>query len=187
MPSPKPCATLAATVAAIPRPSSQRANAGNRRLTARGIKHHDRTCVDQAVYRQRDQASSPARLTMRSHEVIGMLIGRDRGHRRDAEHGKRRRPPGDPIPAAHRTPSAASANSVVSAIPIVYVRCDSGLGHKRSSSDLPICHRYKFSPLIAPGQGHGGLCRVQVTARLTGLNGRKHWDHATSMRVSGPL
>ena len=65
-PWPRPCATLAASVAAMPRQSSQR---GNRRLAARGVKHHHRTRADQAVHRQRDQASSPASLTVRPHQM----------------------------------------------------------------------------------------------------------------------
>jgi hypothetical protein len=44
---------------------------------------------------------------------------------RDAEHRKRGRPPDDPIPAAHPTPSAVSANFVARVMSLVYVRCDS--------------------------------------------------------------
>ena len=57
---------------------------------ARGVKHHHRTRVDQAVYRERDQASSPACLTVRPHEIIGMCVRRRRRYRRHAEHGNRR-------------------------------------------------------------------------------------------------
>jgi hypothetical protein len=68
-------------------PARQR---GNRRLTARGVVHHHRTRVDQAVYRERDQASSPTCPNVRPHQLVGVLIGRLRGHRRDAEHSNRR-------------------------------------------------------------------------------------------------
>ena len=96
---------------------------GNRRLAARRVKHHHRTRVDQPVYRKRDHAGRPARLTVRPHEIVGMFVGRHRGYRRNAEHGKRGRPADDPIRAAHRAPPAASANSVVRAMSIMYVRC----------------------------------------------------------------
>ena len=48
---------------------------------------------------------------------------------RVGEHGKRGRPPGDPIGAAHRTSPAASMNSVVRAMSIMYVRCVPDLEH----------------------------------------------------------
>jgi len=60
---------------------------GNRRLAARGVQHHHRTGVDQAVYRQRDQPSSPACLTVRPNQIVCMLVGRHRSH---TEYGKRR-------------------------------------------------------------------------------------------------
>jgi hypothetical protein len=66
---------------------------------------------------------------MRPHQIEGVLVGRNRSNRRDAEHGNRGRPPDDPIPAAHRASAAASANSVVSAMSIMYVGCESVLGH----------------------------------------------------------
>jgi hypothetical protein len=62
---------------------------GNRRLAARRVKHHHRTRVDQAIQRERNHVGCPARLTVRPHEIVGMLVGRHRSNRRDAEHGKR--------------------------------------------------------------------------------------------------
>jgi hypothetical protein len=78
---------LALLLTQAKQPARQR---GNRRLTARGVVHHHRTRVDQAVYRERDQASSPTCPTVRPHQLVGVLIGRLRGHRRDAEHSNRR-------------------------------------------------------------------------------------------------
>jgi hypothetical protein len=57
---------------------------------ARRIEHHHRARVNQAIYSERDQASCPASLTMRPHEVVGMLVRRNRGHGCDAEDRKRR-------------------------------------------------------------------------------------------------
>jgi DNA-binding SARP family transcriptional activator len=62
---------------------------GNPRLAARGVKHHHRTRVDEAVHRERDQASSPACFTVRPHQVVGMLVGRHRRDADNAEHGQR--------------------------------------------------------------------------------------------------
>ena len=64
-PWPRPWATFAARVAAMPRPSSHRASAGTGHLAARGVEHHHRARVDQPVHRQRDQAGRPTGLAMR--------------------------------------------------------------------------------------------------------------------------
>jgi WD40 repeat protein len=84
----------------------------NRRLPARRVQHHHRTGIDQPVHCERHQAGCPAHLTVRPHQVIGMLIRRHRGHRGDAHHGPGGRPPDDPVRRHHRAPPS-SANSVV--------------------------------------------------------------------------
>jgi hypothetical protein len=109
-------------------PTRQR---GNRRLTARGVKHHHRTRVDEAVYRERDQASNPAGLTVHPHEIVGMFVGRDRGDRRHTDYRARSRPPDDPVCPNHSAPPAEIANSVVKAMLIMYVKCVSGQKHFR--------------------------------------------------------
>jgi len=85
-------------------PPRQRRNA---HLAARRAEQHHRAGVDQPVHRQRHQPAYPARLAVRPHQGIGVFVGRDRGHRRDADHGARSRPP-DNLAAGHRAPPAAS-------------------------------------------------------------------------------
>jgi hypothetical protein len=71
----------------------------------------------------------------------------------------------DPIRAARRAPPAASENSVVSAMSIMYVRCASGLGHTLQGSDLRISNvtsRYRY---IVTGQRHRGSSRPQIAER----------------------
>ena len=80
-------------------------------------------CVDQPVHRERDRVSRPARLTVRPYEIVGVFVGHNRSHHCDAEHRPCGGPPDDPICAAHRTQPAASENSVVRAMSIMYVRC----------------------------------------------------------------
>lgn len=101
----------------------------DRHLAARRVKQHHRTGIDQPVHRERDQASRPASLAIRPHQRVSVPIGRDRSDRHHADHRARSRSPDDPICPGHRTPPAASLNSVVRAISIMYVRCESGLGH----------------------------------------------------------
>ena len=84
---------------------------GNRRLAARGVKHHHRARVGKTVHRQRDQASSPACLTVRPHQIVGMLIGRHRRDHGNADNGQRGRPPDDPIGRPHQAPPSTSENS----------------------------------------------------------------------------
>jgi hypothetical protein len=71
-----------------------------------GLRHHD--------------------LAMRPHQRVSVLTGRDRSR---TNHRPRGRPPDDPIGPGHRTPPAVIANSVVKAMSIMYVRCESDLGH----------------------------------------------------------
>jgi hypothetical protein len=65
---------LAASVAAMPSPSSHRAKAGNARLAPRAVEHHHRARIDQAVDGERNQPRHPARLTVRPHELVRVLI-----------------------------------------------------------------------------------------------------------------
>jgi hypothetical protein len=102
---------------------------------------------------------------MSSHKVVGVFMGRNRGHHRHAEHDKRGRPPDDPIPATHRAPPAASANSVVIAMSIMYVRCvsvhwvrdtayreDSGTGYRGSGPQvMATCRNIAISLLYLAG------------------------------------
>src|SRR6185437_12639504 len=76
------------------------------------------------------------RLTVRPHEIVSVLVGRNRSHRSDAEYGPRGGPLDDSIRATHRAPPAISENSVVSAMSIMYIRCVSVLGHLIHVSDL---------------------------------------------------
>ena len=70
----RPWATLAASVAAMPRPRSHRASAGTASCGALSRAHH-RTRVDQPVHRERrNHVGYPACLTTRSHEIVGVFI-----------------------------------------------------------------------------------------------------------------
>jgi hypothetical protein len=80
---------LPPSVAAMPRPRSQRGQGGSRRLATRRVQHDHRTRVNQPVPRERDQTPRPTRLAVHPHESVSMLVRRHRSHRRDAEHGKR--------------------------------------------------------------------------------------------------
>ena len=73
----RPCATFAASVAAIPRPSSDRANPGNGTLRRAESRSTHRTRVNQPVHRERNQTCRPARFHVRSDQRVGVLIGRD--------------------------------------------------------------------------------------------------------------
>jgi hypothetical protein len=96
---PRPWATFG--VAVMPRPSSHRASAGTGTFQY-AVQYDHRTRVDQPVYRQRDQAGRPARLTMCSHGIKGVLIRRDRSNRSDTDDSPRSRPPDDPSAAITR-------------------------------------------------------------------------------------
>ncbi len=80
---PRPCATLAASVAAMPKPSSHRASTGTGALRRAESSITIDSHIDQPVHRQRDQAAGPARLTMHPHQIVGMLVRCDSS---DADH-----------------------------------------------------------------------------------------------------
>jgi hypothetical protein len=88
--------------------------------------HGDRqdTCGPPAI-----QAGGEGRDAARHHHAQGSLTR----HVRQPS-----RPPDSPIRSGHRTPSAVIANSVVRAMSIVYVRCESVLGHTSYLPDLRI-------------------------------------------------
>jgi hypothetical protein len=94
---------------------------------------------------------------MRTHQRLSMLV---RHHRRDhgnPGHGQRGRPPDDPIGCAHRAPPPASVNSLVSARLIMYVRCESGLGHMG----------FKSLGTQAPRSGEGLRVRRRLRASIS--------------------
>jgi hypothetical protein len=78
-PWPSPCATFAASVAAMP----------SRAATARAPErpHRDESSmttepgVDQPVLRQRHEPTYPSCLAMRPHQCIGVFVGREHGDR----------------------------------------------------------------------------------------------------------
>jgi hypothetical protein len=86
----------------------------NRSYAARRVDHHRRTCVHQPVHCEHDKARSPARLTVCPNEIVGVLVGRDRGGRREAEHRACSGSSHDSIGRPHRAPP--SKRAVVSAI-----------------------------------------------------------------------
>ena len=71
-------------VAATPRPKSPRANTGAE-VPQQAESSMTIELVDQAVYREGDRTRVPTRLAVHAHEVIGVLIRRHRGDRRDTE------------------------------------------------------------------------------------------------------
>jgi hypothetical protein len=135
VPEHRPWATLAASVAAIPTLRSHRASAGTC-VFRRAESSFTIELVDQPVHREQDQAGSPTRLTVRPHEIVGVFAGSHRSHRRDAEDGNRGRPPNDAICPTHRAPREETVNSEVRAMSIMYVSCESTLGHSANVSDL---------------------------------------------------
>lgn len=76
---------LAASVTATPNREAA-AQAPERVVPPRGVKHHYRAGVDQAVQRERDQTPCPDGLAVRPHASVGMFIRCDDGDRRNAEH-----------------------------------------------------------------------------------------------------
>jgi hypothetical protein len=87
-----------------PQPQQPPGQRGHRHLPARAVQHHHRTRIDQPVHRQRNQPTCPARLAIRPHQSVGMLVGRDCS---DTDHGPRGCPPDDLIGRHHRTPPIA--------------------------------------------------------------------------------
>src|ERR1700722_14055882 len=73
-----------------------------------------------------NETSREASLTVRRHKVARVLVGDDR---RDTDHGPGSEPPNQPIRRAHHAPTTLSVNSVVRAMGVVYVSCESPLGH----------------------------------------------------------
>lgn len=63
---------LAASVTAMPKPRSHRANVGTGALRR----------AESSI------TSRPACLAKSAYEIVGVLVGCDRSHRRDAEHSK---------------------------------------------------------------------------------------------------
>ena len=75
----------------------------------------------------RPPSAAPCEPSSQTHHAPAR--DRRRNNRRDADHGPRGRPLDDTIGAAHRAPLEAIANSVVRTMLIMYVRCESVLGH----------------------------------------------------------
>jgi len=113
---PRPRATLAASVAAIPRPSGHRASGGTGAFRRR-VEHHHGAGVDQPVHRQWRQPTRPLRLAVRPDQGIGRLVGHNRSDSRDTDYRPRRRPSNDPIGRCHRAPPTAKV--LVSAISLL--------------------------------------------------------------------
>jgi hypothetical protein len=82
------------------------------RTSSRGVQHHHRTGIDQAVHGERNQTGGPARLTVRPYKVARVLVGHHGSDGGDADYGCCGRPPDDPISRGHRRPPP-SANSQV--------------------------------------------------------------------------
>ena len=78
-PCPTPCARLAPTVATMPAPSLHHGQPWCRLVPAVGVQHHHGRSPDQPVHRERQQPGCHARLAMRAHQFVGVLIGDDRG------------------------------------------------------------------------------------------------------------
>jgi NTP pyrophosphatase (non-canonical NTP hydrolase) len=56
---------------------------------------------------QPDHAGRPTGLTVHTHEVVGVFVGRHRGDRSNTDHGTGRGPPDGPIGCRHRAPPIA--------------------------------------------------------------------------------
>lgn len=123
-PRSRPQATFAASVPAMPRPSSHRASTGARTAPPCRVKHSHRTGVDEPVHGQRDQTCRPPRLAARLLQGTRMLVGNDRRDSSHPGHRSRSRPPGNTISRCHRAPSA-SANSAAMTTGAMYVSSDS--------------------------------------------------------------
>jgi hypothetical protein len=104
------------------------------------LKERDRLPAERRIPRLLDHRAGPGfsalllcrrepRSTITDEAVTQVVRHVDRERRRDAEHSPRGGPPDDPIRAVHRAPPVASENSVVRAMSIMYVRCESDLGH----------------------------------------------------------
>ena len=81
-PCPSPWATLAASVPAMPRPSSHRASTGTD--VSRAASNTIEPAQISPSTLSGINVSRPAGLTVCPHEIVGVFVGRHRGHRRDA-------------------------------------------------------------------------------------------------------
>jgi hypothetical protein len=121
----------------------------NRQISARRVEHHHRTGVDQTVHSQRNETSREASLTVRRHKIARVLAGDDS---RNADHGPGSGPPNQQIRRAHHAPTTLSVKSVVRAMGVVYVSCESPPRIQKPAHFPRILHLLEHAAARSPPQ-----------------------------------
>ena len=126
---------------------------------------------DQAVYRERQQPRSQAGLTMRGDQLVGMLVGDDRGdirHRHDRQRG--REPDDQSVTAAPREARRSVGGCQVTLSPRS-ATVSAVIAWSRVSRDDPRAVAVGRGVFAKPGGGHDAVAGLQGHHLVGDVNG----------------